>query len=60
ATDSSTNVAKPSKPKAAKEAPSHPTYNAITRKAVSKLKENSGPSKAAILKYMMSCCKLGD
>uniref|UniRef100_A0A0K0CTY4 H15 domain-containing protein n=1 Tax=Angiostrongylus cantonensis TaxID=6313 RepID=A0A0K0CTY4_ANGCA len=60
AAGSSPKVAKASKPKAAKKAPSHPTYSAMIRKAVSELKDKSGSSKAAILKFMLSHYKLGD
>ncbi|WKX96233.1 hypothetical protein Q1695_012577 [Nippostrongylus brasiliensis] len=52
--------AKASKPKVAKKAPSHPTYSAMIRKSVSELKEKTGSSKAAILKYMLANYKLGD
>lgn len=60
---SSPKVAKAPKakaPKAAKKAPSHPTYSAMIRKAVAELKEKSGSSKAAILKYILQHYKLGD
>ncbi|KJH47450.1 linker histone H1 and H5 family protein [Dictyocaulus viviparus] len=51
---------KVSKPKTTKVASSHPTYSAMIRKAVTELKDKSGSSKAAILKYVLSHYKLGD
>ncbi|KAK5984066.1 Histone H1-delta [Trichostrongylus colubriformis] len=51
---------KASKPKAVKKPASHPTYSAMIRKSISELKEKSGSSKAAILKYMLSHYKLGE
>ncbi|VDO44214.1 unnamed protein product [Haemonchus placei] len=52
--------AKASKPKTAKKAASHPTYSAMIRKSISELKDKSGSSKAAILKYMLAHYKLGE
>ncbi|KAE9412799.1 hypothetical protein Angca_005438, partial [Angiostrongylus cantonensis] len=60
AAGSSTVVAKASKPKAAKKAQSHPPYSGMIGSAVSELKEKSGSSKAAILKFTLSHYKLGD
>uniref|UniRef100_A0A0K0D8E1 H15 domain-containing protein n=1 Tax=Angiostrongylus cantonensis TaxID=6313 RepID=A0A0K0D8E1_ANGCA len=57
---SSTVVAKASKPKAAKKAQSHPSYFGMICRAVSELKEKSGSSKAAILKFTLSHYKLSD
>ncbi|XGW02013.1 hypothetical protein V3C99_014239 [Haemonchus contortus] len=51
---------KVSKPKATKKPASHPTYSAMIRKAVSELKEKSGSSKSAILKFILSHYKLGE
>ncbi|VDM54634.1 unnamed protein product [Angiostrongylus costaricensis] len=60
-TGSPTTVAEVSKPKKAKEASFHPTYPSMIRKMVSKLKvSESGSSRAAILKFMMSRCNLAD
>ncbi|KAK6034406.1 linker histone H1 and H5 family protein [Cooperia oncophora] len=56
----SPKAAKASKPKAAKKVASHPTYSAMIRKSVAELKEKSGSSKAAILKYMLAHYKLGE
>lgn len=57
----SPKAAKASKPKTAvKKVASHPTYSAMIRKSVSELKDKSGSSKAAILKYMLAHYKLGD
>ncbi|VDO37617.1 unnamed protein product [Haemonchus placei] len=52
--------AKASKPKTAKKAASHPTYSAMIRRSISELKDKSGSSKAAILKYMLAHYKLGE
>ncbi|KAJ1348904.1 hypothetical protein KIN20_004311 [Parelaphostrongylus tenuis] len=55
----SAKVGKGSKSSAVKKAPSHPTYSAMINKAVAELKDRSGSSKAAILKYLMAHYKLG-
>uniref|UniRef100_A0A0K0DRV3 H15 domain-containing protein n=1 Tax=Angiostrongylus cantonensis TaxID=6313 RepID=A0A0K0DRV3_ANGCA len=57
--DSPTTITEASMPKEARKASSHPTYSVMIRKAVSELKEKSGSSKAAILKFMQSHFKLG-
>nr|CDJ85698.1 Histone H1 H5 domain containing protein [Haemonchus contortus] len=56
----SPKAAKVSKPKTAKKAASHPTYSAMIRRSISELKDKSGSSKAAILKYMLAHYKLGE
>ncbi|XGW10006.1 hypothetical protein V3C99_011908 [Haemonchus contortus] len=56
----SPKAAKASKPKTAKKAASHPTYSAMIRRSISELKDKSGSSKAAILKYMLAHYKLGE
>ncbi|VDM54066.1 unnamed protein product [Angiostrongylus costaricensis] len=60
AAGSSPKIAKAFKPKAAKKAPSHPTYYSMILKALSEVKEKSGSSKAAILRLVLSHYKLGD
>jgi len=52
-------VKKAKAPKAAKTAPSHPTYAAMVKAAIKHLKEKNGSSKQAILKYIMINYKLG-
>ncbi|CAJ0601593.1 unnamed protein product [Cylicocyclus nassatus] len=44
----------------AKKTASHPTYSAMIRKAVVELKDKSGSSKSAILKYILQNYKLGE
>ncbi|KAJ1372904.1 hypothetical protein KIN20_035214 [Parelaphostrongylus tenuis] len=56
----SPKAGKGSRSKSGKKAPSHPTYSAMIRKAVTELKDKSGSSKAAILKYLLAHYKLGD
>ncbi|KAK6033240.1 linker histone H1 and H5 family protein [Ostertagia ostertagi] len=53
-------ASKASKPKSAKKTPSHPTYAAMIKKSITELKDRSGSSKAAILKYILAHYKLGD
>ncbi|VDM76002.1 unnamed protein product [Strongylus vulgaris] len=43
-----------------KPAPEHPTYAVMVADAIEHLKERSGSSKTAILKYMTQHYKLGD
>merc|ERR1712051_480896 len=55
--DTATKVKKTTKPKVA---PSHPTYAVMVDAAVKALKERTGSSRQAILKYITANYKLGD
>ena len=55
--DTATKVKKTIKPKVA---PTHPTYAVMVKAAVEALKERSGSSRQAILKYITANYKLGD
>ena len=55
--DTATQVQKTTKPKVS---PAHPTYAVMVEAAVKALKERSGSSRQAILKYITANYKLGD
>lgn len=55
--DTATKVMKTTKPKVA---PAHPTYAVMVEAAVKALKERTGSSRQAILKYITANYKLGD
>lgn len=55
--DTATKVKKTTKPKVA---PAHPTYAVMAEAAVKALKERTGSSRQAILKYITANYKLGD
>jgi len=59
ATPKAAPKAKASKPKVAKKAASHPSYNDMIKKAITALKERNGSSRQAIQKYIMANYNVG-
>ena len=51
---------KATKPKVAKAAPTHPKYSDMVSSAITALKERTGSSRVAILKYMVATYKLDE